>query len=326
MTAKADNPLREAEHILRQFISRGKDGIRAYEALDRLVAALASEPVAGTVENRGAWVVIRDPGCVPDLKGPFLDSQIADFLREVFKHRQQSFVEVVTVHDSGIDVQDGPEALDVIDGRSAPVARAHRKRLSAPPAPAGREAIQTAAFKLSCHDQFDLAFKIAENVGYVLTPEPAHPDSPHDLSAPPALPPQQHCATPQEVQEACAKVADRLAQREQVSYGIATHDQALSPIGREMALDRIAARWRTAEEIAASVRALIPPATPAPGAADRAAVIEEWQNLDRIIDALEKAGLCKNSSVSAPEDVVANAIRDWLRAISAPANTGETGK
>jgi hypothetical protein len=35
------------------------------------------------------------------------------------------------------------------------------------------------AFELSCNDQFDLATKIAENVGYVLAPEPEHPNNPH---------------------------------------------------------------------------------------------------------------------------------------------------
>lgn len=38
-----------------------------------------------------------------------------------------------------------------------------------------------------------------------------------------------------------------------------------------------------------------------------------WQNLDRILDVLRAAGCCKDSYVHAPEDVVANAIRDWLR-------------
>lgn len=43
--------------------------------------------------------------------------------------------------------------------------------------------------------------------------------------------------------------------------------------------------------------------------------IHEWQNMDLIIDALERAGCCRDGYVIAPEDVVANAIRDWLRAL-----------
>lgn len=38
---------------------------------------------------------------------------------------------------------------------------------------------------LSCNAQFDLAQRIAANVGYALAPEPSHPDSPH---APPPSP------------------------------------------------------------------------------------------------------------------------------------------
>lgn len=41
--------------------------------------------------------------------------------------------------------------------------------------------------------------------------------------------------------------------------------------------------------------------------------LPQWQNLDHIIDVLEKAGCTKDGRVHAPEDVVANALRDWLR-------------
>ena len=40
---------------------------------------------------------------------------------------------------------------------------------------------------------------------------------------------------------------------------------------------------------------------------------QPWQNIDAILDALEAAGCCKNDYVHAPEDVVANTIRNWLR-------------
>ena len=46
-----------------------------------------------------------------------------------------------------------------------------------------------------------------------------------------------------------------------------------------------------------------------------------WQNLDKILDVLEAAGCCQNGYVNAPEDVVANALRDWLRSLyAAPAS------
>ena len=43
-----------------------------------------------------------------------------------------------------------------------------------------------------------------------------------------------------------------------------------------------------------------------------------WQNIDKIIDVLDKAGCCREGMVHAPEDVVANLLRDWLRALAAP--------
>lgn len=42
---------------------------------------------------------------------------------------------------------------------------------------------------------------------------------------------------------------------------------------------------------------------------------EAWQNIDKIIDALEAAGCCRNGQVSSSEDHVANTIRDWLRSL-----------
>ncbi len=85
---------------------------------------------AGT---RSDWIIIRDPGCVPDQKGPFLPTQVAGFLREVFAARPTSLVEVITVHDGGkqISVQDGPQCLMMIDGRSTSVALRHIKQCRA---------------------------------------------------------------------------------------------------------------------------------------------------------------------------------------------------
>jgi hypothetical protein len=41
------------------------------------------------------------------------------------------------------------------------------------------ERLHKQALKLSCEDQHQLAILIAANVGYVLAPEPPHPDCPH---------------------------------------------------------------------------------------------------------------------------------------------------
>lgn len=79
------------------------------------------------------WVIIRDPGCVPDKNGPFPPSRVAAFLRLAMHARPYSYIEVVTAHfDEGnceITVQDGPECLQMLDGRSMAGARRHNERL-----------------------------------------------------------------------------------------------------------------------------------------------------------------------------------------------------
>ena len=46
-------------------------------------------------------------------------------------------------------------------------------------APAIADAAAAGPLKLSPQAQFDIATRLAANVGYELTPEPEHPDSPH---------------------------------------------------------------------------------------------------------------------------------------------------
>lgn len=89
---------------------------------------VAQAPPADVVEEK-SWIVIRDPQCVPDVKGPFAPGDVAPFLREVFAARPFSYVEVVSIEDGAILVQDGPEALQMLDGRSMSVGRAHNARL-----------------------------------------------------------------------------------------------------------------------------------------------------------------------------------------------------
>lgn len=77
------------------------------------------------------YIVIRDPGCTPDRKGPFPPKRVAGFLGEAMAARPFSYLEVITVHeDAEITVQDGPECLQLLDGRSMAVARRHNQRLA----------------------------------------------------------------------------------------------------------------------------------------------------------------------------------------------------
>ena len=78
------------------------------------------------------WIIVTDPGCVPDLKGPIRDGKhLKDFLRELMRHRPTSHLIVASIRDARLDVEDGTNTLEILDGRSATLARAHRKRLRA---------------------------------------------------------------------------------------------------------------------------------------------------------------------------------------------------
>jgi hypothetical protein len=62
--------------------------------------------------------------------------------------------------------------------------------LAATPAVGGEavnDTVRKIVYQMSPVDQYDLAFKVAENVGYILVREAEHPDSPH-LSDQPATP------------------------------------------------------------------------------------------------------------------------------------------
>lgn len=79
-------------------------------------------------DPRKIWVEIRDPNCVPDLKGPFPPSMIAGFLREAMDGRPYSHLTVITLLGDGVSLEDGPTYLMMMDGRSRSRAMAHIKR------------------------------------------------------------------------------------------------------------------------------------------------------------------------------------------------------
>jgi hypothetical protein len=72
------------------------------------------------------WIIIRDPGCVPDRKGPFPDVMVKQFLVEALEARMGSFVTVATIDGTDLRVEDGPQCLEIMDGRYRHLARRHR--------------------------------------------------------------------------------------------------------------------------------------------------------------------------------------------------------
>ncbi len=72
------------------------------------------------------WLILREPGCVPERKGPFPPQTLAATLREFMDARPSAFITVVEIHGPEISVEDGPQCLEILDGRSAATAAKHR--------------------------------------------------------------------------------------------------------------------------------------------------------------------------------------------------------
>jgi hypothetical protein len=75
------------------------------------------------------YIIITDPGCVPDLKGPFnAPGHLKRFLKEAMAARPFSHLMVASCHGT-LMVSDGTQELEMLDMRSSPTARKHRARL-----------------------------------------------------------------------------------------------------------------------------------------------------------------------------------------------------
>lgn len=84
-----------------------------------------------TMEDK-FWLILREPGCVPDLKGPWPHASTKMVLREFLEARPSAFVTVLSWGDGGYPiVQDGPQCLEMLDGRSRYTAQRHRETSAA---------------------------------------------------------------------------------------------------------------------------------------------------------------------------------------------------
>lgn len=76
------------------------------------------------------WLFLREPGCVPQRKGPWNKDRSADVLREFIRARPTAYIDYVWIGHLGYpEVQHGPEVLQMIDGRSMSVGRKHNERV-----------------------------------------------------------------------------------------------------------------------------------------------------------------------------------------------------
>lgn len=77
-------------------------------------------------QTEGTWLILREPGRVPILKGPFHCERLTATLREWMVARPSAFITVLNIIDGYPIVQDGPECLQMLDGRFAATAKRHR--------------------------------------------------------------------------------------------------------------------------------------------------------------------------------------------------------
>jgi hypothetical protein len=105
------------------------------------VSLQVAMPAPGEVEAR-FWLIVHEPGKVPDRKGSWPRSQLPQIMREFIAARPNAYLTVLTVGaDGSPDVQHGPEALQMADGRSMRTGSTHNARTLA----AHTEALATVA-------------------------------------------------------------------------------------------------------------------------------------------------------------------------------------
>jgi hypothetical protein len=98
--------------------------------------------VAPVEVERRFWLIVHEPGKVPDRKGSWPRSQLPQIMREFISFRPNAYLTVLTVGSDGSpDVQHGPEALQMADGRSMRTGSNHNARTLA----AHTEALATVA-------------------------------------------------------------------------------------------------------------------------------------------------------------------------------------
>lgn len=67
--------------------------------------------------TRRHWVIVRDPGCIPEKKGPFPVDRVSGFIRELIACRSaETQITVVSLtYDYDIWVDDGRERIVIED-------------------------------------------------------------------------------------------------------------------------------------------------------------------------------------------------------------------
>lgn len=109
------------------------------------------------------WLSLREPGCVPVRKGPWHRSAMAKVLREFIAARPTAYIDVITVgFDGSPEVQHGPEALQMRDGRSMRTASRHNDRVRKAEAALATAQAEADALKAMLREQAENAAAAAK--------------------------------------------------------------------------------------------------------------------------------------------------------------------
>lgn len=93
-----------------------------------VVTNTCTAPLSESVERR-FWLVLHEPGRVPERKGPWKSGDETKIIREFIKARPTAYIDVLTIDCLGEpDVQHGPELLQILDGRSIDTGAKHNAR------------------------------------------------------------------------------------------------------------------------------------------------------------------------------------------------------
>ncbi|EGI55000.1 hypothetical protein SUS17_2081 [Sphingomonas sp. S17] len=125
-----------------------------------------------TIRESLFWLIIREPGRVPDRKGPWPLKQTASILREFMAANPQSFIDYLTIGADGSPyVEHGPEVLQMTDGRSMSVGSKHNARVRE----AATAALPTLSAAAVCQGEESLRDEIRNEI--INTPETRSPMS-----------------------------------------------------------------------------------------------------------------------------------------------------
>lgn len=130
------------------------------------------------------WLELREPGWVPERKGPWLLHGLASILREFMAVRPTAYITVVTIGHDGPSFQDGPEALQMADGRSVATGSKHIARTSEAHAPHRSQAPTDpnliAALGQACQGTMSAVEVHAQRRSWVIGQMgPSHPEMTH---------------------------------------------------------------------------------------------------------------------------------------------------